>query len=178
MIQPCRSRASARSSTMRSPTSPTVPDTNSSSGGAQIGAPPDPRRRPGTPETSSPRRASPPRPRTTRCPQLPAGGDQHRFADVVERDPVPRRQRLDRGDAGDDVVGEVDPRGAPRRGCAACCRTATGHPRPGRRRRRRDRVRSRSPSPTPAPGPRASRRPPAGSRRLLARGGSASSTNR
>ena len=35
--------------------------------------------------------------------ELASGGDVNRLADAVERDPVPRRQRLHAGDARDDV---------------------------------------------------------------------------
>ena len=44
------------------------------------------------------------------------------------RDAVASGQRLDRGDARDDVVRQLDVAGPPRRGCAGCCRTATVAP--------------------------------------------------
>ena len=47
-------------------------------------------------------------PDSPRVAQLPTGGDQHRFTDLVERDAVPSRERLHRGDARNDVVLDVD----------------------------------------------------------------------
>jgi len=41
--------------------------------------------------------------------QPPTGGDQNGFANLVERDAVPRGERLNGGDARDDVVIDVDP---------------------------------------------------------------------
>src|SRR6201997_4677044 len=40
--------------------------------------------------------------------QLAAGRDQHRLSDLVERQAMPSRERLDRGDPGDHVVVDVD----------------------------------------------------------------------
>src|SRR5689334_14798317 len=75
---------------------------------AQIGAPPNPRRGRALQEgliavEHHHRRATDPV-----LPQPASGGDEHRGADVVERNAVPGGQRLDGGDAGDDVVGEFD----------------------------------------------------------------------
>jgi hypothetical protein len=40
--------------------------------------------------------------------QLPARGDEHRLANIIERDAMSRGQRLDRGDAWDHVVVDVE----------------------------------------------------------------------
>ena len=108
MIQPCRARASARSAAMLRPDLADGARDQQLVVGAQVGAPPDPGLGRACPKRAvgvehHDRRAGQP----VRA-QLPAGGDQHRFADLVERDAVPSRQRLDRGDAGDDVVVDVD----------------------------------------------------------------------
>jgi hypothetical protein len=111
MIQPCRSRASARISTIRDPASPTVPETSSSS--AQVGAPPDPGLRRGLGERAVAVEHHHRGSGQALFAQPAAGGDQDRFADVVERDAVPCGERLDRGDAGDHVVVEFDVSGHP-----------------------------------------------------------------
>src|SRR3954468_4077125 len=77
-------------------------------GHAQIGAPPDAGRREALLKRTVAVEHHHGAPRESVAPQLPAGGDEHTFANVVERDAMSRRERLDSGDAGDDVVVDVD----------------------------------------------------------------------
>ena len=108
MIQPWRARASARSFDDLFADLADGARHQQFVGRAEVGAPPD----------SGLRRAGPERAVAVEHHhgaavepvgrQPPAGGDQHRLADVVERDAMSGRQRLDRGDAGDDVVVDLD----------------------------------------------------------------------
>ena len=169
MIQPCRAARLGAQSRRSAADLPTVPDDQQFVGRAEVGAPPD----------AGLRRTA--QKRTVRVEhhhgaagqpvvaQLPAGGDQHRLADVVERDAMSRGERLDRGDAGDDVVVDVDVRRdgvedpqravvqrrvAPRQKCADAAGSELGFDGVG---------------PDPWRARRASRRRPGGSRPSLAR---------
>ena len=77
-------------------------------GSAEVGAPPDRVSGGQDRKAQSPSSITTALPGQPVCGQPPARGDQHRLANIVERYAMSCRQRLDRGDAGDDVVVEVD----------------------------------------------------------------------
>ena len=141
MIQPLRSRASARTRSISSATSATPPAIEDLVGRADVGAPVDVDRLVG----EAPERAAGVEHHddvvgivVQALGDAPAGRDHDRPPDAVERDAVARRERLHAADAGDDLVVELEL--AAREDLlddrAACCRRAPDRPRRGTRRTR------------------------------------------
>src|SRR5690606_4262908 len=81
--------------------------------GPEVGAPPDPGLRRAGEERAFTVEHHHGRTGQPVLTQPASGGDEHRLADVVERNAVPGGQRLDGGDAGDDVVADLDVFGDP-----------------------------------------------------------------